>query len=133
MVFTFDLERVAVVRLGPPAADLPALLKSADASAAAEGNKGAITSVVPMYGPLGTGIALYRVTYGSTYAGGMGASSYSNDVVQSSTHLPPELAPYGRLPQWATPVVKGGTVQTVMMIAKSRLEAARVEFEAAYR
>lgn len=129
--FAIDLDAGAAVPLAPPPQDLPALQRAAGKLLGAEAKDVTFASATPMVGPSGRALVLYKLWASSSYAGGTGDSSYSNDVEVSSKSLPRELLGFEQLPRWAASALKGAT-KPAFVVPKARVDAVRAELERAY-
>ena len=128
---TIDLEAAAAVKLEAPEKDEAALARTAAAGLGVEPKEVHAAGVVLLYGPLGEGLSLYQFWASSSYAGGTGANSYSNDFVVSSKSLPAALERYQKLPAWVVPHLHGKSLP-VFMVPPSRVASFRKQFDAAY-
>ena len=127
---TMDLESGATVELLAPVPDRDPLLKSAAKALFAEPKDVSRNGVVLLYGPAGTGLALYRFFSSTDYASS-GETSYAKDFALSSRSLPLEVGAHGRLPPWFVPFLKGRSLNA-FMIVPSQTAMMKRQFDAAY-
>jgi hypothetical protein len=129
--FILNLETASTVKLSPREVDQAALIKKAAEGLGVEPKEVNPNGALLMYGPNGSGLAIYRYWGSSSYAGGSGGNSYSNDFEISSKSLPVEVSGYGKLPKWALPILKGKSIP-VFMVPADRKDLFKLQFDAAY-
>jgi hypothetical protein len=127
---TMDLESGATVELQAPEADRDPLLKSAAKALHAEAKEVDRNGVVLLYGPAGTGLALYRF-FSSTDHASSGETSYAKDFTVSSRSLPPVVGTHGSLPPWFIPFLKGKSLNA-FMVPPAQTATMKKQFDAAY-
>lgn len=129
--YIIDLDKLEKTELLPRAEDRPALLASAAKGLSVKLEDVTPNGTLPLYGPNGSAIAIYRYMGFSDYAGGNGGNSYSNDFDVSSKNVPPELQGYSKLPAWGLSLLKAKAIP-IFMIPPGKTDAFKAQFDAAY-
>lgn len=129
--FAMNLDKLEEVVLSPQEVDRPALLANAAKALEVEPKETRFTDTFLLYGPNGSGLALYRYSGFASYAAGTGGNSYSNDFDVSSKKIPVEVQGYAKLPHWALPLLKPKAVP-IFMIPSGQTDAFKSQFDAAY-
>ncbi len=128
--FTINLEIANAVKLSPKAEDQPALIKNAAKGLGAEPKDVDSNGSFLLYGPNGSGLAIYRYFAPGTYAGS-GGNSYSSDFEVSSKNLPLEVTGYGKLPAWVLPLLKPKSIP-IFMVPAAQKDLFKAQFDGAY-
>jgi len=129
--YILDLDKLEKSELLPRAEDRSALLASAAKGLSVKLEDVRPNGTLPLYGPNGSAVAVYRYLGFSDYAGGTGGNSYSNDFDVSSKNVPPELQGYSKLPAWALSLLKPKAIP-IFMIPPGKTDAFKAQFDAAY-
>lgn len=129
--FTMNLDNLAQALLEPREEDRPALLASAAKGLDVKTDEVRPSGTLLLYGPNGSGLAIYRYFGFSDYASGTGGNSYSNDFDVSSKNVPAEVKGYAKLPDWTLPLLKPKAVP-VFMIPPGKTNLFKAQFDAAY-
>lgn len=133
-----DLDKLAKVELLPPEIDRPALFANAakgfgftlEEARSKEADM-RLAGLALLYGPNGSGLAIYHYYASSSYAGSNSGTSYSGQFDVTSKNVPPEVTGYAKLPAWALSLLKPQTIP-VFMIPPGKTDAFKNQFDTAY-
>ncbi len=126
-----NLDKQAAVKFEPQPEDRIAVLNSAAKGLSAKPDEVKPNGAFLMYGPNGSGLALYRYFASAAYSEGSGGNSYSNDFDVSSKKLPLDVAAHGKLPKWTLSLLTPKPVP-IFMIPPGRTQLFKSQFDAAY-
>lgn len=129
--FAINLDKLEEVKLLPREEDRPALLTSASKGLGVKPEETQPNGTSLLYGPNGSGLAIYHYMGFAPYVGGLGGNSYSNDFDVSSKNVPPDVQGYAKLPAWALSLLKPKAVP-IFMIPPGKTESFKTQFDAAY-
>jgi hypothetical protein len=122
-----DLRTGTAAKLDPPRAATADLAKHAErtlldgACPADTGEAARLWRVHAEYRPTGALVGLYDFTMSAPYVCGTGPGHYSVLATEASDALPPELAPFARLPSWVASHLARSRARHAFVVPKERL------------